>query len=203
MRRTDCSSLTSTASAIVASPSSLAAADARSPSMSAMTTLAPSDTMRRAVANPRPDAAPVTMATRSCREASAVMSEDPQWSNRTTGATRNRQRRNHQTADRRAICCSGPRCGTELAVVDEQQADRPDQSMHAHEWLRRMIRIEEVPAQHRHLVVGDPLCGGASDARHDVTLAQAVERVAFVLVAITAHVEQQRVAPFERDAGLA
>src|SRR5438552_666148 len=147
MRRTDCSSLTSTATAIAASPSSLATVEARSCAMSAIATRAPSSTMRLAVANPRPEEAPVTMATRSCNVLMRDLSEKPERTDRASGTAGYRQRGDDQAADRRRVGGRGTRRGTELAVVDQQQADGPYQAMHAHEGLRRMAGVEEIPTQ--------------------------------------------------------
>src|SRR5205814_3987690 len=105
---------------------------------------------------------PVTMATRSCNE-DVVMSEDPKRADGTAGASGYRQRGDNQATNGSRIRCGGARGTTQLAVVDQQQTDGPDQPVQAHEGRRRLVGVEKVPAQHRHVIVGDPFGGSATD----------------------------------------
>jgi hypothetical protein len=82
----------------------------------------------------------------------------------------------------------------QTAVVDEHEADRVVQEVDAGRRLRRVVRVEEVPAQDRDVVVDDPAGGRAPHPRHDVATAQARHRVARGLEAVAAHREHERVA---------
>jgi hypothetical protein len=117
-------------------------------------------------------------------------SREEQWLHEAPGAAGDGERRDHERAGG-----PGGRPGRgEVAVVDEHEADRVVQQVDAGHRLRRVVRVEEVPAQDGDVVLDDPAGRRAADAGHDGAVTQPRQHVARRLEPVAPHREEQRVA---------